>query len=192
MVDPLYASIRLVNGLITVLLAYPIYTIFGRTRKNFYLYWSVGYALYGLSIIMRIPNIDNREMTTLGFLSFIVFVAGMALIVAGIGDLVNRSKQFLLSTLILPVILIVLMYSGGDWVDFGLLVAISPYVFITCALLYIRIKYHLDINLLLAGWANILFLNIGYLYLFINESYVDLLTTLTKIVIYFGMTSPSF
>ena len=192
MVDPIYAGIRLINGLVSIFLAYPIYKVYGRTRKNFYLYWSLGYALYGSSIVMRIPTIANRDFTALAFMSYIVFVLGLGLIIAGIGDLVKRSRQFLLSTLILPIILIVLMLTSEDWFDFGILVVISPYVFITGALLYIKIKYKLDITLLLAGWANILFLNIGYLYEIMNEGYVDLMSTFTKVVIYVGMTSPSF
>jgi len=193
LVDPFYAGIRLINGLVTIFLAYPIYRVFSRTRKNFYLYWSLGYALYGINILMRISIIANRyEVSVLAVMSFVVFVLGMALIIAGIGDLVNRTRQFLLSTLILPIIFIGIMLTGGFWVDLGLLAAISPYVFITCALLYIRIKYRLDINLLLAGWANILFLNIGYLYELMDEGYVDLMSTLTKFIIYVGMTSPSF
>lgn len=193
MVDPIYAGIRLINGLVTIFLAYPIYKIYGRTRKNFYLYWSLGYVLYGLNIVMRIPLIaSNRDVSVLGLASYSVFALGLGLIIAGIGDLVNRSRQLLLSTLILPVILYGLILTGEEWIDFGLLAAISPYIFITGALLYIRIKYRLDITLLLAGWANMLFLNIGYLYEIMNEGFVDLMTTFTKVVIYFGMTSPSF
>ncbi len=192
MVDPIYAGIRLINGLVSIFLAYPIYKVYGRTRKNFYLYWSLGYALYGSSIVMRIPTIANIEITALSFISYVFFVFGLGLIIAGIGDLVNRSRQFLLSTLILPIILIVFMLTTEDWIDFGIIVALSPYAFITGALLYIQIKYKLDINLLLAGWANILLLNIGYLYEIMNEGFVDLMSTFTKVVIYVGMTSPSF
>lgn len=121
-----------------------------------------------------------------------MLLIGLIMIIAGIGDLVNRTKQFLVSTLVLPLVLIIMIITGRDWSEFGLFVALSPYIFITAALLYIRIKYELDITLLLAGWANILFLNIGYMYQYMNEGYVDLLSTLTKVVIFAGMTSPSF
>ena len=84
------------------------------------------------------------------------------------------------------------MLTTEDWIDFGIIVALSPYAFIIGALLYIQIKYKLDINLLLAGWANIFLLNIGYLYEIMNEGFVDLMSTFTKFVIYVGMTSPSF
>ncbi len=191
-VNPVYASLRLINGIVTIVLALPIYKIYNKTRKKFYLYWSIGYALYGISITLRIPAIESRQVTILGMLSYFMLLIGLIMIIAGIGDLVNRTKQFLVSTLVLPLVLIIMIITGRDWSEFGLFVALSPYIFITAALLYIRIKYELDITLLLAGWANILFLNIGYMYQYMNEGYVDLLSTLTKVVIFAGMTSPSF
>ena len=115
MVDPIYAGIRLLNGLVTIFLAYPIYKVYSRTRRNFYLYWSLGFAIYGLNILMRISMVSSsREVTVWAFASFGMFLLGSGLIIAGIGDLVNRSRQFLLSTLILPVIFTGLIFCNWN------------------------------------------------------------------------------
>jgi len=192
MVNTLYAGMRLLNGLTTIFLAYPLYQISMRTRRNFYKYWSVGFALYGVSIIMRIPTIDSREITTLALVSYLLLLMGLFSIIAGIGDLVGQARRFLLAILILPGILGILIVADMEWVDFGLAVALAPYVFITASLMYLKINYNSDIILLLTGWTNILMLNFAYIYGYMNEGYVDFMSLITKVVIYIGMTNPSF
>jgi len=192
MVNTLYAGMRLLNGLTTIFLAYPLYQISMRTRRNFYKYWSVGFALYGTSIIMRIPTIDSRDITTLALVSYIMLLMGLFSIIAGIGDLVGQARRFLLAILILPGILGILIVADMEWVDFGLAVALAPYLFITASLMYLKVNYNSDITLLLTGWTNILMLNFAYIYGYMNEGYVDFMSLITKLIIYIGMTNPSF
>ncbi len=192
MINLVYVFLRLVNGLVTVFLAIPLYKIYRRTTRRFYLFWGSGFALYGLSIVLRIPSIEMRIPTALGLFSFAMLLAGLTLIIAGIGDLVDRLRTILLTALILPVTLGALMILGRDWFDFGLFVALAPYIFITASLIVIKLKWNPEINMLIAGWANIMFLNAAYLYQLMNEGYVDFMMAFIKVFIYLGMTSPSF
>jgi hypothetical protein len=65
-------------------------------------------------------------------------------------------------------------------------------VFIAASLVVIKLVWKPDINLLIAGWVNIMLLNVGYIYQFMNEGFVDFAMTFTKVFIYMGMTAPSF
>ena len=141
---------------------------------------------------MRIPTIDSRDITTLALVSYLLLLIGLFSIIAGIGDLVGQARRFLFGILILPAILGILVLANMEWVDFGLVVALAPYVFITASLMYLKIKYNSDIILLLTGWTNILMLNFAYIYGYMNEGYVDFMSLITKVIIYIGMTNPSF
>ena len=192
MIGLVYILLRLINGLVTMFLALPLYNIFRRTTRRFYLFWSLGFVLYGFSVILRIPSIDTRMPTSLGLLSYAILLAGLTLIISGIGDLVGQLRTILMSALILPAALGALVVLGRDWMDFGLFVALAPYVFIAASLVVIKLRWKPEINLLIAGWVNVMLLNVGYIYQFMDEGFVDFMMTFTKIFIYLGMTAPSF
>ena len=192
MTSLVYILMRLINGLVTMYLALPLYSIYRRTTRRFYFYWSTGFVLYGASIILRITSIDTRTPTPLSMVAYALLLAGLTMIIAGIGDLVNRLRAILLSALVLPAILGAMMVLGREWTDFGLFVALAPYVFIAASLVVIKFVWKPDINLLIAGWVNIMLLNVGYIYQLMNEGFVDFAMTFTKIFIYLGMTAPGF
>jgi len=52
--------------------------------------------------------------------------------------------------------------------------------------------YDYDLKLLIAGWTNILILNMAFAFEMMNPGFVDLLSTVSKIMIFWGMTQPSF
>lgn len=188
----LYSVLRFLNGVLTIALALPLFSIYSRTHRNFYRYWGIGFVAYGVSILMRLSAIGSDEITTIAYISYPILLFGLFSIIGGIGDLVGRSKEFLGALLVLPAILGVIILSGDDWLDIGLVVALAPYLFISLSLLYLKIRYQSDILLLLTGWSNILLLNFAYMYNLMDEGYVDFMSMFTKLIIYIGMTNPRF
>jgi hypothetical protein len=88
--------VRSLNGLITIGLFVLLYRIYSKTKKRFYLLWAIGFLFYCANIVSRI-GLDPQFGMILTVLSLLL---GFMFILAGIGDLVNRIKVMILSTLI--------------------------------------------------------------------------------------------
>ncbi len=174
---------RVLNGVITLSFFPLLYTLFRRTNRRFFLYWGAGFLLYGINIMLRViaPEIVVSNLT---LFIFFLTTTGFILIVTGIGELVNRTRLLLTTTLILPVILLIQYVMGGDWQYF--------IWFIVLSLILIMRVYNYDLKLLIAGWTNILILNMAFAFEMMNQGFVDLMSGVAKIVIFWGMTQPSF
>ncbi len=186
--DPL---MRTINGLITLSFFPLLYTLYRRTNRRFFLYWSLGFLLYGINIMLRVVATDI-VVSYLTLIAFFLTTTGFILIVTGIGELIKRTRYLLTLTLVLPLILMVTYLLGGDWQYFIWFIVLSPYTFIVLSLIGIQAYYKYDIKLLLAGWVNICIINYAYAFELMNPGFVDLLSAVSKIVIYWGMTQPSF
>jgi hypothetical protein len=96
------------------------------------------------------------------------------------------------ATLILPSLLLIQYVLGGDWQYFIWFIVLSPYVFIVASLILIMRIYKYDLRMLIAGWSCIMILNMAFAFEMMNPGFVDLLSTVAKVMIYWGMTTPDF
>ncbi len=191
MLDLFELLTRLLNGGVTLAFFPLLYNLYRRTNRRFFLYWSLGFLLYGINIMLRVvaPEIIVSQLT---LFIFFLTTMGFILIVTGIGELVNRTKYLLTTTLILPVILVIQYLMGGDWQYFIWFIVLSPYMFIVLSLILIMRFYNYDLKLLIAGWTYIFILNFAFAFNMMKPGFVDLLSAVAKVVIYWGMTMPSF
>lgn len=182
---------RVLNGVITLSFFPLLYNLYRKTNRRFFLYWSLGFLLYGTNIMLRViaPEIIVSRLT---LFIFFLTTAGFILIVTGIGELVNRRRLLLTMTLVLPIILLIQYVLGGDWQYFIWFIVISPYLYIVVSLVVIMRVYSYDLKLLLAGWTNIMILNMAFAFEMMNPGFVDLMSAVAKVVIFWGMTQPSF
>ncbi|MCB2171763.1 hypothetical protein KQH65_03375 [archaeon] len=191
MIELFESLMRILNGLITLSFFPLLYNLYKRTNRRFFLYWGLGFLLYGINIMLRVVATDIT-VSYLTMIAFFLTTTGFILIVTGIGELIQRTKYLLTLTLILPIILLVTAVLGGDWQYFIWFIVLSPYAFIVLSLIGIQRYYNYDVKLLLAGWANIFLLNFAFAFNYMNPGFVDLLSAVSKIIIYWGMTQPSF
>jgi len=179
--------VRSINGLITIGFFILLYRIYNKTKKKFYLYWGIGFLSYGTNIISRIGLDPQYGM----IIPLLLFLIGSMFILAGIGELINRTKEMVISTLILPMAMIVLtLTSGPEALGWGIM--ILPYLLISVSLLMIRINYPSSLDLLILGWINLLLVNVAYALNLMDSTYVDIMAIFGKIVIYRGMMDPRF
>ena len=177
--------VRSINGLITIGFFILLYRIYNKTKKKFYLYWGIGFLSYGANIISRIGLDPQYGM----IIPLLLFPIGSMFILAGIGELINRTKEMVISTLILPMAMIVLtLTSGPEALGWGIM--ILPYLLISVSLLMIRINYPSSLDLLILGWINLLLVNVAYALNLMDSTYVDIMAIFGKIVIYRGMMDP--
>jgi len=182
---------RITNGLITLVCFPLLYKLYQKTTRRFFLYWGLGFLLYGVNIMLRViaPEIIVSRLT---LFIFFLTTLGFIFIVTGIGELINKTRIILTATLILPTILLIQYVFGGDWQYFIWFIVLSPYVFIVISLVSINLIYHYDLKMLIVGWSSVLILNVAYAFEMMNPGFVDLLSAVAKILIYWGMTQPNF
>jgi hypothetical protein len=190
-VTPIDLLLRLVNGLVTLYFAPSLYRIYNNTQRRFYLYWALGYFFYGLSIIIRLFTPEGFEVSIGGIVAFFFIMVGFVFMVVGVGELIERRRLMLTSALI--ILLPVLQYLFGTvLIPISMAFAILPYLFMALSLIIITWRWNVDLRLLSAGWAILFMVNLGFFLNTIKPGFVDLLSTLSKIIIYSGMTQSNF
>ena len=192
MIFPLDFLFRLFNGVVTIAIASLLLSIFRKTNRRFYLYWGAGYALYGVNIIIRMLTPTELGISSLGVIAFLLLMLGFAMMVAGIGELVNRPKAFLTSSLTIALLPLIQFILGREWVPIMMIVALAPYLFMVLSLMVINWRYGIDVKLQIAGWLNLFFVNLGFITGFVDPGFTDLTSITAKTVIYLGMTQPRF
>ncbi len=184
--------LRLINGLFTLAFFPNLYLIYRKTNRTFYLLWGTGFLFYGINVIIRTSLLAfNLESMNLEFFSFMFMVVGLTLIFTGIGDLINRTRLLLLSSLSVPLALIVLYFTTRPML-LGQVIAFLPYVFISVSLLIIRIYFSATIDFLVIGWTIIALTNIGYGFGFISPIFVEIYVIFAKAILYYGSLYPWF
>jgi len=184
---------RFANGLVTVSFLPFLYLIYLKNNRRFYLIWGIGFFLYGLNIIIRavLSVLGLEDSVGALMFSYVFNLGGLIIIIAGIGDLINRAKRAFIATLILP-FLIGILYFTTRPTEIGWAISLSPYLFICAFLLYIRAKYSAPLDLLIIGWAILILANIAVPINLMNRTYVEIWAILAKAIIFFGMTYPRF
>ncbi len=183
---------RVFNCVVTLAIATLLLRIYRRNYRRFYLYWGVGYVFYGVNIFLRLFTPTEFDVSTLGVIAFLLMMLGFAFIVAGVGELVNQTRTLLVSTLSLLLIPSIQIILGREWVSLAFLVVLTPYLFMGLSLMVLNWKYGVDVQLQIAGWFNLFFVNLGFITKLIDPGFTDLMSTVAKVVIFMGMTQPRF
>lgn len=192
MIPPLNLVFRLFNGAVTIAIASLLLSIFRKTNKRFYLYWGIGYVLYGVNIIIRMLTPTELGVSFLGVIAFLFLMLGFAMMVAGIGELVDRTRTFLVSSLSIILIPLIQFTLGREWVPLVMILGLAPYLFMVLSLIVIDWKFGVEVKLQIAGWLNLFFINLGFITEIVDPGFTDLTSIVAKIVIYLGMTQPKF
>ncbi len=185
--------LRLINGLFTLGIFYFLLRLNHSTGKRFFLFWSVGFLLYGVNIILRVitPLYVWDVPNPIQWSAFALYMTGFLLIMVGIGDLVNRVRRILTMTLVVPFIPI-LNYLVPGPVFVGWAFALSPYFLVALSLMYIRVKYGVPLDLFITGWMVLLLINASIPLRAMDSAYIELFATLGKAIIFVGMINPTF
>lgn len=183
---------RVFNCVVTLAIATLLLRIYRRNYRRFYLYWGVGYVFYGVNIFLRLFTPTEFDVSTLGVTAFLLMMLGFAFIVAGVGELVNQTRTLLVSTLSLLLLPLIQIILGREWVSLAFLVVLTPYLFMGLSLMVLNWKYGVDVQLQIAGWFNLFFVNLGFITKLVDPGFTDLTSTVAKVVIFMGMTQPRF
>ena len=178
--------------LVTLFLAARLYRVYRSTSRRFYIYWTLGYTFYGLNILIRIIIPESFEITVTSLIPFFLLMAGFLFMVIGVGELIDKTKILLIASLLLLLSPIAQWFVGQEFIPFSLAFALIPYIFMASSLLFISWRSDVDLKLLASGWWVMFLANLGFLTNRIEIGFVDLISTVGKIIIYWGMTHPSF
>lgn len=193
MSETLLIPIRLVNGVVTITFFPFLYQIYQRTKRRFYLLWGIGFLLYGINILIRLIlpllSIENALFELLFPFSFLL--VSDILIITGIGDLIDKARVTLLSSMILPLLIAILYFTTRPW-GIGWMISLSPYLFVSASLFIIRKKYSASLDLLIVGWLTLLLANMGYALNLMDMVFIEIFALFGKAVIFVGMTYPRF
>lgn len=185
-------SFRLVNGLVTLILVHSLYGIYKRTTKPFFLYWSIGFSLIGINIILNTIISSLFETQTTQLLDFTLILGGFILMITGIGELFEKTRLLLISSLVLPLVPLLQNVLGQEWIPTSFVLTVVPSFFIAISLTVIHIKWRLDLKLLVIGWTTIFLLNVALILDLADPGFVYFMSIFGKIVIYWGINQPSF
>jgi len=191
MLTALEIPVRFLNGLVTIAFFFHLYRIYKKTQRRFYLYWGIGFVLYGLNILMRLGEGPSINQWLAGFF----LLGGFICMIGGIADLLNRVSLFYV-VLILPAALLILLVTPDPELLFverlGWVISILPYLIIFLSFLLIQLNYASTIDLMLVGWGILLLSNIAWAFNAMEAYFVDIMAIFGKIVIFVGMIKPSF
>lgn len=184
--------LRLVNMLVTLYLSTLLYRVYGTTSRRFYLYWSLGYLFYGLNILVRMVTPESFEITFSNMFAFFLVMAAFVFMVVGVGELIEKTRLLLGSSILLILSPIVQVFAGQELIPYTMAFALIPYLFMATSLLIISWRSNVDLKLLTSGWWILFLANFGFLTSQIEVGFVDLISTVGKIIIYWGMIHPNF
>jgi len=185
--------LRLINGLFTLGIFYFLFRLNNKAGKRFFLFWSLGFLLYGVNIIIRTatPLYLWDRPDPVQWSAFALNMTGFLLIMAGIGDLVNRVRRILTMTLAVPLIPVMsYLVSGPAFVGWAF--TLGPYSLVALSLMYIRVQYGVPLDLFITGWVVLLLINASIPLRAMDPAYIELFAILGKAIIFVGMINPTF
>jgi hypothetical protein len=184
--------VRLLNGLVTLYFLPYLLNIYRRRQKRFYLYWGLGFLLYGVNNLIRTWILyTGIESLFPEFAAFLFQSLGFTLMLCGIGELVDRTRLLCLSSLSIP-LLMVLLYLTSRPYFVAQIIALIPYLYVCAVITLIRLSYDIDLDLIIIGWWIILLINVGYMFDYAGDVAADLLTIFGKAIVFYGMTNTRF
>ena len=190
MVSVIELLFRVLNGLITLYIFYLLYGLFNKTQRRFYQYWSSGFLFYGANILLRI-FIPEIKMDAIGLLALLLNIAGFILMMTGIGELVNRGRVTLAVSLVVQFILMFFVIKL-DSEKLGWVIVLSPHVIIILSLGFMYLRYKVKIGAIILGWSALFVANYALSASLLSIMYVDIISALAKVVVFIGMSHPTF
>ena len=193
MMEALVLGLRLINGVLTVTFLPILLKIYNNNKKRFYLLWGIGFFLYGVHIIVRVflPILNLEASTNIKLLSYFIQLTGFGLILVGIGDLVDRTRQVLLSFIAVPVILLGLYLTTQPYL-LGRIISVAPYLYIALALVIVKLLYDVAIEMFIIGWFTLLLVNLGSALDLLTLTYLEVLAIGAKAVLLYGVLTSRF
>jgi hypothetical protein len=190
-------SMRLLNGLLTIYLAFRLFRLYSRNNRRFFLYWCLGYLFYGVNILFRVvfpANLVDPKGVDLftTFFAFLFVSLGFAFLLVGLGEAINRVRYTVVVSVILPLFPIAQIVSGYILVNISILSVVLPYAVMAISLFLIEWKFDINLRLLIIGWIVLLFANIGWFTSTMTLGLVDLFSALGKVIFFLGMIQPGF
>jgi len=193
MVEPLVIALRLLNGLLTIGFLPIMLRVYRKTSKRFYLLWGAGFALYGLHILVRavLPVVAPDALEVVQVYSFFIQLIGFGLILAGVGELVNRVRAVILSFISVPLFLLFLFFTTKPYF-LGRMVSVTPYLYLVVALVVIRRYCNVAIEAFILGWATLLLANLGSALDLMSPLMLEIFAVEAKITLLYGAIYPRF
>ena len=191
--EALVLGLRLINGVLTVIFLPILLKIYNNNKKRFYLLWGIGFFLYGVHILVRVflPILNLEASTNIKLLSYFIQLTGFGLILVGIGDLVDRTRQVLLSFIAVPVILLGLYLTTQPYL-LGRIISVAPYLYIALALVIVKLLYDVAIEMFIIGWFTLLLANLGSAFDLLTPTYLEVLAIGAKAVLLYGVLTSRF
>lgn len=185
--------IRIINGVITLVIGLLIYKRYQQNKKQFYLFWGVGFISYAFSIIIRtlIGSEPVTDPSMAQWFTFVLYMVGSILIIYGIGDLIEKKYIAKISLVLLPIVPLI-AYNFAHPELLGWIITLTPYFIISFGLIYIKYKYKVTLDLFIIGWNILLLSNLSWALNLMNPITVDLFAIFGKITIYYGTQSSMF
>ena len=191
--EALVLGLRLINGVLTVIFLPILLKIYNNNKKRFYLLWGIGFFLYGVHILVRVflPILNLEASTNIKLLSYFIQLTGFGLILVSIGDLVDRTRQVLLSFIAVPVILLGLYLTTQPYL-LGRIISVAPYLYIALALVIVKLLYDVAIEMFIIGWFTLLLANLGSAFDLLTPTYLEVLAIGAKAVLLYGVLTSRF
>lgn len=181
---------RIINGLITLAIFYSLNRLYNKTKRRFYMFWSLGFLFYGVNILLRI-FVPVIEMNPLGLLAFLLNILGFVIMMTGIGELVDTARMTLIISVLIQITLTISVLRG-DSEQLAWVMVLSPYLVIIFSLAYLYARYDVKIGTIILGWVAIFLGNVALSFNYLDIIYVDIISTIGKLIVYYGMTQPTF
>jgi hypothetical protein len=155
--------------------------------------WGTGFFLYGIHIVLRttLSLLLNETPLSLLLVSYLVQLTGFSLILTGIGDLVNRTRSMLLSSLTVPLIIVILYFTTQP-ITLGQIITLLPYLFISLSLIVVWWLTKVRIEYFIIGWNIIFLANLGSVVNFLHPVYTEILAIFGKILLLNGTMNKTF
>lgn len=193
LVTSLRMIVRRINGIITVAFFPFLYRLYRQSKKKFYILWAIGFLLYGINVIIRaeVDLSSTLDPNSLDWVAFLFYMTGFIFIIVGIGDLLERIRVAMLSTVLL-VLVPYIAYNVTNPATLGWITSLSPFAIITISLYFIWRKYADFLDMFVVGWLFLFLVNISIPLKMMNIIYVDFLAIVGKVIIFRGMIGPRF
>jgi hypothetical protein len=130
-------------------------------------------------------------MVNVELVAFLIQSSGLIMILTGIGNLIGRTRLMFLSSLSIPILMLVFYLTTKPY-ELAQMVALFPFFFVCASLLFIRFRFKVELDMFVIGWVMIFLINVGYMFGYTDSIFTDIFTMIGKIVIFYGMTGPRF